>query len=111
MAPKTVAQDARIALSTAPSGEVARALARELVARRVAACVNVLDGVTSIYRWNGAVEEAGESLLVIKTSAEQLANLEAALLELHPYDTPEFVAWAPGRVEPSYLEWLLAQTR
>jgi periplasmic divalent cation tolerance protein len=102
---------ARVVLSTHSDAEAARKLAREVVERRLAACVNVLDGATSVYRWKGAVEEAREVLLVIKTSAARLAELERTWLELHPYDVPEWVVIAPEQVEPRYLEWLVDQTR
>ncbi len=97
-------------LSTHADIASARALARELVERRLAACVNVLEGAVSIYRWNGAVEEAREVLLVIKTSAFALSELERACAQLHSYDTPEWVVLAPEHVEPRYLAWLLEQT-
>jgi len=99
--------EARIVLTTAPDLDVARELARGLVAERLAACCNLLGGVTSVYRWEGAVQEAAEVLLILKTSAERLPALEAALLARHPYDVPEVCALAPEAVEPRYLAWLL----
>lgn len=102
--------EARVVLSTAPDETRARALARELVDRGLAACVNILPGATSIYRWQGAVEEAREVLLVIKTVAARQAELERVWLELHPYDVPEFVVLAPQSVEPRYLAWLRQET-
>ena len=104
------AERARVVLTTAPDVEQARRLARALVERRLAACVNVLSGATSIYRWRGAVEEAAEVLLVVKTDALRLPELEAALRELHPYELPELVALEPAHVEARYLEWLLAES-
>ncbi len=95
-----------VVLSTAPNAEVAAQIAKTLVEESLAACVNLLPGVTSIYRWQGKVEEEPEVLLVIKLAADGLATLEARLLELHPYDTPEVVTLAPERVEPRYLAWL-----
>ncbi|MCK6448991.1 MAG: divalent-cation tolerance protein CutA [Planctomycetes bacterium] len=103
-------RDVRVVLVTAPNREVAERIARELVGRRLAACVNVLDGVTSIYRWQGAVEEAREVLLVAKTTAARYADFERALHELHPYDVPECVALAPSAVAPKYLGWLVGET-
>lgn len=94
-------------LATAPAGEAARELARALVGERLAACVNVIPGLTSVFHWEGAVAEDAEALLVIKTSTDLLADLERRLVELHPYDVPEFVALAPERVEERYLAWLL----
>lgn len=100
----------RVVLVTAPDLETARDLARHLVGERIAACVNVVDGVTSVYRWAGAVQEDPEVLLVVKTRAERLPALERALAERHPYDVPECVVLAPDRVEERYLRWLLEST-
>ena len=99
---------ARVVLSTAPEGERAVDLARTLVRERVAACVNIVPGLTSVYAWKGAVEEEREALLVIKTSAERLPDLEALLKRIHGYDVPELVALEPAHVEPRYLAWLVA---
>ena len=99
--------EARVVLVTAPDDGVARGLARELVARGMAACVNLVGGVTSVYRWEGAVMEDPEVLMIVKTRADRVPSIEAFLAEAHPYDTPECVALAPASVEPRYLEWLL----
>ena len=101
----------RVVLITAPDSEVARAIARRLVEERLAACVNSIPGLTSVYRWQGAVEEADEVLMVVKTCSELLPRLEARLAELHPYETPECVALSVSRVEAGYLAWLMAETR
>ena len=103
--------DARIVLTTAPDREVAERIARGLVERRLAACVNLLPGVRSVYRWKGEIEEADEVLLVAKTAADRLEALETALKELHPYDVPEVVALEADRVEARYLAWLVESTR
>lgn len=100
----------RLILVTAPSHEVARALGRGLVERGLAACVNVLGGITSIYRWKEAVEEESEFLLLIKTRSGRVAAIEEFLQTEHPYDVPECVALAPSEVEPRYLQWLLDAT-
>lgn len=99
-----------VVLSSAPDRESAAALARALVEARLAACVNMLPGATSVYRWEGALEEASEVLLVIKTRAGRLAELERLVAARHPYACPELVALAPREVEPRYRAWLLAQT-
>ncbi len=99
-----------VVLVTAPDVEVARRIARALVDGGLAACVNVLPGVASIYRWKGAVEEASEVLLVIKSVRSRLAELETAVARLHPYDVPEFVALDPIHVAAPYLAWLVAQS-
>ena len=96
----------RVVLVTAPGRDVALDLARALVRERLVACVNVVPGVTSVYQWEGAVEESEEVLLVVKTTAGRLAELERRVIELHPYDVPEFVALAPEHVEPRYARWL-----
>jgi periplasmic divalent cation tolerance protein len=102
--------EARLVLTTAPDVETARGLAHGLVERRFAACVNVLPGATSVYRWEGAVQEEAEVLLVIKTRAARLAEVEELLAEHHPYDVPELVALEPAHVERAYLDWLLQET-
>jgi periplasmic divalent cation tolerance protein len=83
----------------------AEAFARTLVLERLAACVNRLP-VSSVYRWEGAVEEAEEVLLIAKTVAGRLAELERHVHARHPYDVPEFVVLEPGHVAPPYLGWL-----
>jgi len=95
-----------VAFSTVGSGEDAERIARTLVERRLAACVNVVPGLVSIYRWKGAVERDEERLLIIKTRAERLEGLRAALLELHPYELPELVALPIEGGHPPYLAWL-----
>jgi periplasmic divalent cation tolerance protein len=95
-----------VALSTAKSVEDAEFIARELVERRVAACVNVVPGVSSIYRWRGDVERSDEVLLVIKTSAERFEALREALLKLHTYELPELVALEVKGGHAPYLAWL-----
>lgn len=106
-----VGNDARVVLATAPDLATARKLAQQVVERRLAACVNVLDGAVSIYRWKGAVEEAREALCVVKTSAARLEELERAWLAAHPYEVPEWVVLAPEHVEARYLAWLTDETR
>ncbi|HUY82185.1 MAG TPA: divalent-cation tolerance protein CutA [Acidobacteriaceae bacterium] len=98
---------ARIALTTAGSIEEARNLARALVERRVAACVNLIPSLTSMYRWQGAIEETAEVLLLIKTTAEQLPAVETALRELHSYEVPELIALHVESASQPYLDWLV----
>jgi len=95
-----------VALSTVGTAEDAERIARALVERRLAACVNVVPGVVSIYRWKGAVEKDEERLLVIKTRAERLEALREALVELHPYEVPELVALRVEAGHAPYLAWL-----
>ncbi|MCY3004159.1 MAG: divalent-cation tolerance protein CutA [Planctomycetota bacterium] len=100
---------ARWVVSTAPDLERARALARALVEERLAACVSFQPGLASVYRWKGAVEEATEVLLLIKTTAERLPELERAFARLHPYEVPELIAFEPTHVAAPYLAWLVAE--
>ena len=106
MRPPAQGADPRLVLSTAPDRASAERIARSLVESRLAACVNLVPGIRSVYRWEGEVEEADEVLLVAKTTAARLEELERALVGLHPYDVPECVALDPSRVEASYLAWL-----
>ncbi len=85
----------RIILTTTGSLEEARRIARHLVENRLAACVNILDQVLSVYRWQEAVEEAQEFLLLIKTTGEQVDAVQGVLGELHSYELPEFLVLAP----------------
>ncbi|MFT5080548.1 MAG: periplasmic divalent cation tolerance protein [Planctomycetota bacterium] len=98
-----------VVLVTAPAGETGVALARGLVEAGVCACVNLVPGVLSVYRWKGEVCEEGEVLLVIKSTLSGLARLEAAVLEAHPYDTPEFVVLDPVHVEGEYAAWVVGK--
>ena len=101
----------RIALVTCQNEEKTRSIARQLVESGCAACVNIVPGVKSIYRWQGRVEEDAEFLMIIKTSAEMLARLEAEIARLHPYDTPEFAVLSPEFVSPKYEAWLIAAVK
>lgn len=84
----------------------APAIAEALVQQRLAACVNILPGVRSVYRWQGRVESAEETLLVAKTAAHRYAELETAVRALHPYELPEIVAVDIARGLPAYLQWV-----
>ena len=96
-----------VVLSTVGADFDARALARELVEQRLVACVNIIDRLQSIYRWEGKVAEDGEQLLVMKTIEERVAALKEALFARHPYDVPEFLVLPIERIEGPYREWLL----
>jgi periplasmic divalent cation tolerance protein len=95
-----------VALSTVGSAEDAERIARALVERRLAACVNVVPGLVSLYRWKGKVERDEERLLVIKTRVERVDALRQALLELHPYELPELVVLNVGAGHAAYLAWI-----
>ena len=95
-----------IALTTLSSREQGERLAGTLVEERLAACVNVLGPVASIYRWEGKVARDEEVLLLLKTTKAGVAPLRTRVLELHPYDTPEFLAFEVGAGAPDYLAWV-----
>ena len=95
-----------LALSSVGSAEAADRIARTLVERRLAACVNVVPGVVSHYRYAGELHRDEERLLVIKTRSERMDALRAALAELHPYELPELVALEITDGLGPYLEWL-----
>lgn len=96
---------------TAPSMQVGKSLARLLVSQRHAACVNLLPSVTSIYSWEGQLEESEEVLLLIKTRTACVTDVIAAVQANHPYDCPEVVSVVMGESSELYLSWLAAQTR
>lgn len=98
-------------LSTAPDRATASRIARALVTERLAACVNIVAGVTSIYRWKGNLERDTEVLCVIKTRASLLARLSRRIEVLHPYDVPEVVALKVSGGAEAYLDWIDEQTR
>jgi periplasmic divalent cation tolerance protein len=105
----SLTQDAYvIVLTTFPADGDAAALARTLVDERLAACVNVLPPMQSIYRWEGQVEAATERQLVIKTTAARVEELKARLDSLHPYDVPEFLVLPVSGGSDGYLRWLSA---
>ena len=98
-------------LTTADNPKEAAQLARTLVEERLAACATLLPAAQSIYRWEGQIEQATETLLVLKTSPEKLVALETRLHQLHSYQTPEFLVLAVEAGSPGYLEWLQAALR
>ena len=98
-----------VVLVTAPVGDAPDRLARALVERRLAACVNVVPGVQSHYRWQGAVHRDEEALMIVKIRAERFEEVRAAIVDLHPYDTPEVLLLAVDAADPRYLAWLLEQ--
>jgi periplasmic divalent cation tolerance protein len=98
--------DKRIVLTTASSEDEARKIARHLVEHQLAACVNIVPQIESVYRWQNKVESAREWLLLIKTTAEGFAAVRDAIRELHSYELPECVAIAVDDGSAEYLEWL-----
>ncbi|MDP6277629.1 MAG: divalent-cation tolerance protein CutA, partial [Nitrospinota bacterium] len=100
----------RVALVTAGSDEEAAKIARALVEERLAACANVLDGMTSIYRWQGAVCEDSEAVLIAKTSQARVAALTERVKALHSYDCPCVVTLPVAGGNTDFLDWIAAQT-
>ena len=98
-------------LSTCPDADTAQRLARILVEERLAACVSLLPGGVSTYRWQGRVEQATEIQLLAKTPADRRDALMARLAELHPYELPEILAVETAAGLPAYLDWVTAETR
>jgi periplasmic divalent cation tolerance protein len=103
--------DTLIVLSNLPDRKAALALAEQLVERRLCACVNVLAECSSVYRWQGSIETAAETPVLIKTSAERYPALEQAIRDLHPYELPEIVAVPIREGLPGYLQWVAAETQ
>ena len=89
-----------------PDAVCAQGIAEALVGERLAACVNRVPGISSTYRWQGTVTTDGEELLLIKTTVDRYAALQARLLELHPYELPELVAVPVARGHEAYLDWV-----
>jgi periplasmic divalent cation tolerance protein len=98
--------DKRIVLTTAASEEQGVRIAHGLVERRLAACVNIVPQVRSIYRWQGKVEEASEWLLIVKTTAGAFPQVREAIAELHSYDVPECICLTIEDGSSNYLEWI-----
>jgi periplasmic divalent cation tolerance protein len=99
-----------LVLTNLPDAAAARTLADHLVGQRLAACVNILAPCRSVYRWQGAIENADEVPLLIKTTAARYAELEAAIRVHHPYELPEIVAVPIAHGLPGYLAWVAAAT-
>ena len=100
-----------LVLTNLPDSGAAFNLARELVSLRLAACANVLAPATSFYRWEGKLEEATEYPVLIKSTRERYAELEAAIRARHPYTLPEIVAWPIEQGLAEYLRWVEDETR
>lgn len=98
-----------VVLSTCPDAVVAKRIAQSLVDERLVACVNIIQGIESVYTWKGKTEEE-EVLLVMKTVGSRFAELEQRITTLHPYDTPEIVALNAAAVSEPYLAWTKQQT-
>ena len=95
-----------LVITTLPDEKHAQTLATALVEAKLAACVNILAPCRSVYRWQGQIEDATEVPLLIKTTAERYAALEAAIRQQHPYELPEIIAVPIDRGLPDYLAWV-----
>ena len=103
--------DVVLILTTVPVGDRAEHIARALVDERLAACVNVLAPMTSFYRWQGVIEREAESQVIIKTTRDRVAAVQARLVELHAYEVPEFVVLPVSDGSTGYLDWVRNETR
>ena len=101
-----MSETVQLVLCTCPSPKVAESLAETLVAEDLAACVNVLPGITSIYQWHGDTQKDSEALLFIKTTAERYPAMERRIEDIHPYDVPEIIAVPVTAGLASYLNWV-----
>ena len=101
--------EVRLVICTFPSAEVARQIGTALVEKQLAACVNLVPAIESIYRWQGEIETATETLALFKTTAALYPQFEFALAALHPYDVPEIIAIRPEQVAESYAKWVMGQ--
>jgi periplasmic divalent cation tolerance protein len=99
-----------IVITNCPDEETANAIALAVVEEQLAACVNILPRVQSIYRWQGSVESAAEIPLLIKATTRNYPALEARIKSLHPYEVPEIIALPIARGLPAYLNWVAAET-
>jgi periplasmic divalent cation tolerance protein len=95
---------------TAGSRDEARTIARALVEERLAACCNLLDGMTSVYRWQGEIQEDAEVVVIAKTRAELVERLTARVQALHSYDVPCVVALPVSGGNPAFLDWIAAES-
>lgn len=100
----------QLILNTCPDFTTAEQLATQIVANNLAACVNILPNLTSIYHWQGKIERAQEHLLLIKAPCQQYDAIELFLAERHPYDVPEIIAFSIEKGLPEYLQWITSCT-
>ncbi len=99
-----------VVMTTLPDAGAAKALVRSLIDRRIIACGTIIDPVTSIYRWEGTVEESNEVQVLIKTHRDRFVELETSMRDLHPYDVPELLALPAAEGLNDYLTWVRTET-
>nr|VFK38330.1 MAG: divalent cation tolerance protein [Candidatus Kentron sp. TC] len=99
----------RVVFCTCPNPDTAQGIAEALVEARLAACVNIVSGIQSVYRWRGKIEKDEESLLVIKTRQERIPELQEAIRARHPHEVPEAISLPIDAGSPAYLAWLDAE--
>lgn len=105
-----MANDYQIVFCTCPDLSSAEHIAQTLIEQQLAACVNLIPGLRSMYRWQGKIEQAEECLLLIKTHHSRYAALEQAIVSAHPYELPEIVAVSLDNALPGYLTWIAQNT-
>jgi periplasmic divalent cation tolerance protein len=103
--------DYLLVLTTLPTDELARQVATQLVERKLAACVNILPQMTSIYPWQGKLEQGTEHLMMIKTHRDRYTSLVEHIRKQHPYELPEIIAVPIEKGLPEYLQWIRDETR
>ncbi|MBI5075793.1 MAG: divalent-cation tolerance protein CutA [Nitrospirae bacterium] len=99
-----------VVLITAPNEEEAAKIAKDIVGSRLAACVNIIRGIRSIYQWHGRIEDEAEVLMIVKTKQAFFRTLEKRVKEIHPYTVPEIIALSIIEGSAEYLQWLTTET-
>ncbi|RJF99721.1 divalent-cation tolerance protein CutA [Noviherbaspirillum saxi] len=100
-----------LVLTNVPDHATAQAVARNVLEQKLAACVNILPGVRSVYRWQGDIEEAEEITVLIKSTTARYPELQDAIKTIHPYDVPEIIAMSISAGLPAYLNWIATETK
>lgn len=107
----SAASKALLVLCTAPDKKSAETLARALLTERLCACVNMVNGVSSLFHWEGKIDSSEECMLLIKTRKELYKDVERSIKSKHPYSVPEIISCVLENVQPDYLAWLFQETR
>jgi len=100
-----------LVLCSCPDQEIATTIAENIVAQHLAACINIVPGIKSIYHWQGNVESAEESLMLIKTHQQKLSSLQNTITTMHPYEVPEIISLDISNGLPKYLDWITSSMR